>query len=59
MKEISWWTIIFAVSLKASYVVSLIIVYWIGFFDVNLIQFILVLFLLVFIINDSTLCIYK
>jgi hypothetical protein len=44
---------VYALFLRLSYVISFFILYWVGFYSVNIIQLIIVLFFLMFLINQS------
>jgi hypothetical protein len=55
LSNVALWKLGVAFILKLSYVISLFVLFWVSFISVNVLQGILVVFLLIFLINDSVL----
>jgi hypothetical protein len=59
LEDVPITTILMAIVIRLSYIISLLIVFWVGFYSVSVIQFLLVIMLLIFLVNESMQCQYR
>ncbi|CAD8150413.1 unnamed protein product [Paramecium octaurelia] len=54
-----WFNIFLAFYFRIGFFMVIILLYWVGFNEINIIQFIMIFLLIIFIVNQSTKCEYK
>ncbi|CAD8168379.1 unnamed protein product [Paramecium pentaurelia] len=54
-----WFNIFLAFFFRISFLMVIVLLYWVGFNEINIIQFIMIFLLIIFIVNQSNKCEYK
>ncbi|CAK80274.1 unnamed protein product (macronuclear) [Paramecium tetraurelia] len=54
-----WFNIFLAFFFRIDFLIIIILLYWVGFNEINIISFIMILLLIIFIVNQSSKCDYR